>query len=113
MLYKSHQNNLPIGKPIWGFAYKVDNETNRAVLKQTPVLGIIDGKSSYHTQFTPFSKTNPKQLAKSKTVNASARTYADTEQEAIDAYNELVQKRIDTLNALIIEANNDFLPIKA
>jgi len=96
-------NELPTNKPIWGFAYDINNDTEHNRLRCLPVLGEIDKDNKY---FYPY-KNGTTQRRKSGWVYFSSRMYADTYTEAVEMYNELVQKRIDELNRMIKVAEED------
>lgn len=100
--YSYNREDLPLNKPIYGFAYSVNDDTRDKRLNCLPVLGeITDG-----AYFTPYKKgTNEKRI--SGKVQLNSRWYADTYEEAVEMYNELVQKRIDNLKLMIEEAEND------
>ena len=109
--YGSGSSKAPINTPLWAFAYDIDDNTNRASLKCAPVLGeIVPSKKTayYNTKFFPYKK-NSKELKTSVSVLAGSRMYADTYDEAIEAYNKLIQKRIDHLNNMIAEAKKDMI----
>lgn len=97
--------DLPLNKPIYGFAYEVNDDTRYKRLNCLPVLGEIC-KVSWNGCFYPYKKgTNEKR--KSGVVELNSRYYTDTYEEAVEMYNELVQKRIDNLKLMIEEAEND------
>ena len=107
-VYNSYNPGPPIEVPIWAFAYDIDNETGYVHLRCLPTKGEVR-KSGYCTKdFIPYKK-NGTDLAISKSVRVSARKYADTYDEAKAAYNKLVQDRIDRLNKMAIDAENDKL----
>lgn len=103
-------NKLPLNKPIWGFAYDINDDTEHRRLSCLPVQGEISennikGKWCKYC-FFPHKK-NTKQRRKSGAVDANSRMYADTYEEASEMYNELVQKRIDNLYYMIQEAEKE------
>ena len=107
-VYEPYNPGLPIGVPVWAFAYDIDNDTGYVHLRCLPTKGEIH-KSGYYTKdFIPYKK-NGSDLAKWKSVRIVARKYADTYDEAKDAYNKLVQDRIDRLNKMAIDAEKDKL----
>lgn len=100
----------PENVPIWGFAYDIDNETGRSVLKAEPVLGEIcwSGTVVRNRYFFPYKKgTHEKR--KTGEVHYTSRYYADTEAEAKQAYNKLVDDRIRLLNKMALDAEKDKL----
>lgn len=104
--YNYEKGEVPINKPIWGFAYTIKNDTAHHKYFSKPVLGELrEGYPDF--VFFPY-KTNG-EICKSKGVNFNARYYADTYEEAVEMYNELVQQRIDRLHKAIHEAEGDFI----
>ena len=97
-------SDLPVGKPIWGFAYEIKNDTMHRVCYSKPVRGEIV-VSPYHTKFYPYKKNG--KLCESKGVSFESRRYADTYEEAVEMYNELVQDRINRLRTAAIQAERD------
>lgn len=108
--YEHYITKLPLNKPIYGFAYDINNDTRNKRLSCLPVLGEV-GENNISKKwceycFYPYKKgTNTRK--KSGAVDYYSRYYADTYSEAIEMYNELVQKRIDNLKLMIEEAEND------
>lgn len=98
-------NDLPIDKPIWAFAYTIKNDTAQRTYYSLPVCGEINE----HGVFRPYKKNGD--LSGSKYYNFNSRSYADTYEEAVEMYNELVQKRIDRLKAAIEDAKKDFIAV--
>ena len=97
------QHKLPNGKSVWAVAYSIDNESMYPHLRKTPVRGIITVNGDF---FVEYKKgTNIKK--KSGIVNSSSRMYADTEKEAVEMYNALVQDRINLLYKIIEDAEDD------
>ena len=97
--------DLPLNKPIYGFAYKINDDTRDKRLSCLPTLGEIC-KNSWQAYFYPYKK-GTKEKRKSSVVELNSRYYADSYEEAVEMYNELVQKRIDKLKLMIKEAEND------
>lgn len=113
MKYYNHDiEKLPLNKPIYGFAYSVNDDTRDKRLNCLPVLGEI-GENNYSNhkawyQYAFYSyKKGTNERKKSGIVEYRSRWYADTYEEAVEMYNELVQKRIDNLKLMIKEAEND------
>lgn len=107
-----------VNKPIYAYAYKINDETLHVDLRQLPIKGMIIRNEKYNENtmrgyiFVPFKKNGKELMSKSKAVNISARKYADEYWEAIDGYNELVQDRINRLLSIAKEAKNDFITIE-
>lgn len=101
--YGSDRHNAPVCKPIWGLAYDINDDTEHKRLICKPVLGEIVGHNFYQY------KKGTTEKRKSGRVSYWARIYADTYEEAVDMYNELVQKRIDNLLRMIDLAESDMI----
>ena len=89
-------------KDIWAFAYKEDERATNLMCK--PVKGKIiqDGNCTAH--FYEY-KANGKDLKKNG-VSIYARFFTDTYEEAVEGFNMLVNKRIDSLKKEIIKLDN-------
>ena len=97
---------LPIESPLWAVAYDINDDTEYRRLSCAPIRGEITEKGYFY----PYKKET---LNRRKTgrVGIQSRMYADTYEEAVELYNELVQKRIDNLCRLIKDAEKDFLEV--
>lgn len=109
--YGYNIEKLPIDKPIWGFAYDINDDTENRRLSCLPVLGEISknlhGKPSWSTYcFYPYKKGTHTKRQSGK-VDFNSRCYADTYGEAVEMYNELVQQRIDNLKRMVKQAEKD------
>ena len=108
--YDRNITKLPLNKPIYGFAYSINDDTRDKRLSCLPVLGEIGENNSFKKYcrycFYPYKK-GTKTKKKSGVVDFMSRYYTDTYEEAIEMYNELVQKRIDKLKKMIKEVEND------
>ena len=104
----SYIKQVPIGKPVYGLAYSVDDDDGRNRLRCKPVLGEVfqyyPGTTLY---FAPYKKGTTKRCGSS--VKAGSRMYADTYEEAVEMYNDLVRQRIEKLKAMIAEAEEEKL----
>ena len=87
-------------KDIWAFAYKEDERATNLMCK--PVKGRIIKSDDYN--FYEY-KANDKDLKKNG-VSIYARFFADTYEEAVEGFNMLVNKRIDSLQKEIIKLDN-------
>lgn len=109
-------DNAPINTPIWAVAYSVDNNNERHILRCLPLQGVIlkydqlKYSCSYRNRFCPYKK-DKQGYVMSKSVEYQNRCYADTYEEAVELYNELVNKRINDLNQAIIQAQNDKIEV--
>lgn len=92
------------GHRLWACAYEINNETLYPYLKQTPVEGMI----APGCQFAVFGKGGT--LRKSGRVSYYSRQYADTYEEAVELYNELVTKRREKLEQLTDTVYDDYIP---
>ena len=97
-------SEIPHNKPIWATAYWINDDTSDRRLMCKPVFGEIDSFDYFHQ----YSKKHPHELTKTG-VSIYARYFADTKEEAIRVYNELVHCRIEKLNRLILEADADII----
>ena len=104
--------DIPINTPIYGFAYEVNDDTDIKRLACKPVLGEVIENEGISCRlwckyvFIPY-KVGTSEKRKSGYVNFDSRCYADTYEEAVEMYNELVQQRIDRLKSLIESAEDD------
>ena len=102
-------DNLPTNKPVWAVAYDVNNDTRHVNLKCLPVLGEIRRWKYYRgADFYPYKKGTTEVRLTGK-VHYNSRVYADTYEEAVQMYNELIKRRIETLYKMIEEAKDDFI----
>lgn len=89
-------------KPVRGMLtttnYEMDEENKPIYMDKT-----YCGKIRY---FVPFKK-NGKGLAWSQAVSYSARCYADSEEECIELYNELIDDAIAVHQQIIASLQND------
>lgn len=110
-VYCSKLNSIPLQtfvdkkQELWAVAYDIDGNTLHANLKQLPVKGCIVKNGQY--EFAPFNKRG--EIRKTGHVHYKSRIYADTYEEAIDAYNQQVQKHIDLKKSHIQEIAKEFL----
>lgn len=93
------------GRSIWACAYKIDNQTDRSILRQVPVQGEIRGD-----RFYVYKKDGT--LRRTGDVWAGYRWYADTYEECVEAYNRLVNKRKEILLTKLAETEMDFIKEK-
>ena len=89
-------------KDIWAFAYKEDERATNLMCK--PIKGRIIKDGNYMAHFYEY-KTNGKNLKKNG-VTLYARFFTDTYEEAVEGFNMLVNKRIDSLQKEIIKLDN-------
>lgn len=107
-------DNFPVNKPIYGFAYDINDDTEHRRLSCKPVLGEIISTENIKCKlwsryvFIPY-KNGTTEKRKSGYVDFQSRMYADTYTEAVDMYNELVKTRIDNLYKLIDSAEEDII----
>lgn len=108
-------SELPLNKPVWGFAYSINDDTEDKRLICLPVQGEIHKNTDCNKWskycFSPYKKgTNTKR--KSGVVDFNSRMYADTYEEAVEMFNELVQQRIDNLYQMAEKAKSDMIKNK-
>lgn len=112
---------VPLNTPLWATDYLINDDNLVARLKCQPILGEVISierfskevkASKYPTYsnyiFVPY-KIGTTTFRNSGFVDVWSRHYADTEEEAIEIYNELVQKRIDKLLEIAEQAKGDFI----
>lgn len=102
--------DVPVDTDVWAIAYTVDDESNRNRLRCEPTLGQIKKRSEKYNahDFVPYNKQRTG-FRKSGHVDINARMYADTYEEAVELYNELVEARINKLQTMLNEAKSDML----
>ena len=100
-IYFHDSEKLPVGVPVYGFAYRVDDETLDVITRCKPTLGVIEesAKYSHNGKFIPEDKTKC-------WCNHCLLTYATTYDEAVEAYKQMVEDRIRCLDARIGELKN-------
>lgn len=100
------KNDLMSGTVIWAYAFHENSTKDGMRLNQKPVKGRLSVEKSpaygdtFNPErtpywFVPFMKNSETDYAWSKAVRVYARNYADTEEEARDAYNRLIDKNIE------------------
>lgn len=100
---------LPIGKPIWAVAYEINDDTKITNLRCLPTHGEITNYGRNYF-FVPYKKgTNEKR--RSGEVLFWSRRYADTYEEAVELYYEMIDDRIKKLQKMIEEAKADKLKV--
>lgn len=89
-------------KPIWGCAYtKGYNEKSTMLLKK-PVKGVIISNYFYELGKNGKAKKSP-------CVNVYSRTYADTYEESVQAYDDQVHLQIQKLRDMIWDCKQDLI----
>lgn len=101
---------LPHGAVVWAYLFKNTDSLIVRPINQKPVKGRIGHDSILDTFFAPFEEGSDSVRDLSKAVKLHQLRYADTEAEAIDGYNQMVeeaiqsyQKKISELEALKID----------
>lgn len=108
--YDYEKGEVPVNKPLWGFAYNIKNDTAHRKYFSKPILGELrETNHSYSDWATFYPYKINGDICVSKGVNLNARYYADTYEEAVEMYNELVRNRIDRLHEAIMDAEKDFI----
>ena len=108
MVYSNHSDVKLLGdKVIWGFAYKFNNDEKSMATVKKPVKGKLVKMKWGDYEFIELKKNG--ELRKSGGVSIHARDYADTEEEANQEYNRLIQIQIDKLNRLIDACKSDLI----
>lgn len=101
-------NDIPLDKPVYGFAYKINDDTEHHRLMCKPILGCVTPNGYGGGYFYPY-KVGTHEKKEYEKVNFKSRMYADTYKEAVEMFNELVQNRIDGLNKMVEKAKSDFI----
>lgn len=96
-----------VGDIVYAYAFKETESRDQLRYIQKPILGILtkfnhpDNEQGelFKSQtkpryFVPFKKNSTSELAWSKSVQASARHYEQTEAKAIQEFNEIIKKVI-------------------
>lgn len=110
-------SRLRNGSVMWAYEFELNSKKEHPVLNCTPVKGRIcvspicfneDERHVFNPEraprmFVPFKKNSETEYAWSRAVSLHARCYADTETEAIEGYNQRIQKCIDWHNERIAE----------
>ena len=101
-IYFHDSDRLPVGVPIYGFAYKVDDDNFNVLIKCGPTLGTIEESAKYSCNgaFIPVDKSK-------RWCNHNILIYSDNYDEAVDAYNRMVEERIERLNEKIRVMQNE------
>lgn len=97
--------SVPKNKEIWACAYSTNNTEKSMALRKKPVKGMVQGELFYE-----MGKNG--KIKKSSPVSDSSRSYADTEEECIEMYNEKVNYQIKTLEGLIEKCREDLIGMK-
>lgn len=103
------------GSVVWAYEFQQTSKHDGLYLNQPPIkgrLGFIDCMGADNNfsplcrprYFVPFKKGSEDDYAWSKAIALHSRCYADTEEEAIQGYNDLVAREIawhqDRINKL-------------
>ena len=99
-------------KELWAYAYSTNNTEKSMGLKMKPYKCVMrESKRSYwSTEECVPLKQNGEQ-AKSGIVSANSRDYADTYEEAVKGYNDLVYGQIDFLMRLAKRSSDELIEI--
>ena len=100
-------DNPPKDKPIYALMYHVSNGYEHDIIC-LPIQGEVSSKNH---MFCPYKKGTTK-LLKAEKVYWMLREYADTYEEAVEMYNEMVDRRISRLKRELDEALNDKITCK-
>ena len=101
-IYFHDSIKLPVGVPIYGFAYRVDDDNFDVLIKCKPTLGKIEESAKYscNGKFIPEDKNK-------RWVQHTLLIYSDNYDEAVEAYNRMVEERIRKLNEKIATLQNE------
>lgn len=96
--------NMQCGMIVWAYEFQETQQKESMHLSQAPIKGRIS-YTACEAQgcfapgrrggfFVPFRKNSETQYAWSKAIRLSSRHYADTEEEAREDYNRIIDKNI-------------------
>lgn len=99
-----NRQDLTCGMTVWAYAFQETREKESMLLSQVPVKGRISYTNTPALEcftpgragrfFVPFKKNSETEYAWSKAVRLWSRNFADTEEEAKQAYNRSVDCKI-------------------
>lgn len=101
--------NIPVNRPIYALSYNPYTPAHYDSAKCEPILGYITPYSEDPALQLIFVPANdgPYTPKRRGVIPCTARSYADTHKEAVEMYNELVDRRIAMLNELLAAASRD------
>lgn len=105
----TEKNRLKNGAVVWAYTFELNDTKEKVVINRKPIKGRLsvssrvsddDGRRAFNEAktprfFVPFKKASDSEYAWSRAVNFHTRCYADTEEEAVDGYNGLIQQQIN------------------
>ena len=106
MKYYNSSTKVPKDVPVWGCAYGTNKDKKSMATSKKPVLGIVKGKGWY-CYFYELKKDGT--LKESSRVNLISRYCADTYEESVEIYNELVMNKVQQLLDLAQEHKTNLI----
>lgn len=113
-MQEGYYYGIKLGEIVWGYAYDTETVGETLTLRKEPVKGIIlknestkprSFRDDYH-----FYEVNEKgKIKKSTKVRVTNRRFADTWEEAVIGYNNLVQKQVDLFKRYSEFHNRNFI----
>jgi len=98
--------DVPRDTELWCCAYETNSKKEDFALKCLPCRCKVT-KISWRESCYKLNKKG--EIVNSSSVSIYSRVYADTYNEAVELYNELVQSRINWLNDLVVDVKEDFI----
>lgn len=105
MIYKDSQP--PLCTPIWAVAYRMNDDTKRTKLSCEPTLGEVRRGVGKQSLFRTEREQKPSEKAE-ESVSNQENTLIHTKKR-LNFTIHLCKKRIDKLQEMIVEAENDFI----
>jgi hypothetical protein len=106
-IYFHDSEKLPVGVSVYGFAYRVDDDNFDVLFKCKPALGVIEGIAKYSCNGKFIPDILPDGNGKRWGVPHTLLIYSDNYDEAVEAYNRMVEERIGQLNEKIRVMQNE------
>ena len=102
-------NDLKDNQLVWACGYSTNSTEKSMAFRKKPILGIVIFPYNSRKDKGEFYEVNKKGEVKTKCVNIRSRHYANTEEESIEIYNNLVLKQISILQTLVDNCRDDFI----
>lgn len=104
------------GRILWACAYEVNNETLHVSRYEKPVRGILKNRLP-HNSYSYYNRPNFHKFAKNGEcykycVHYDARQYADTYEECVEIFNELVTNRANKLQMMADACREELIPVE-
>lgn len=113
---------LKTGMKVWVCAYKCDDNRITMKLMQPPTYGMLRGfdwdykndvtkEKGGHSSFffAPFKKGSETEFIESESVASIYRVFADTYEECVELFNDMVRERANWFKQRAIEVEKDII----